>query len=107
MIEEGAADDEGVGEMETWHGGELVDGFAAYPDALGVLLTDGVEEVVGFWEEAGWHAGVEAEGCEGEEVAEGHCAAGDGEDFGIRSFMVVPGQETGDGLVRDLVCVYL
>ena len=90
VVEECAADDEGVGEVETGHGGELVYGLAVDPDALGVLLADCVEEVVGFGEEARGHAGVDAEGCEGEEVAQGHCAAGDGEDVGVGSFMVVP-----------------
>lgn len=90
VVEECAADDEGVGEVEAGHGGELVYGLAVDPDALGVLLADCVEEVVGFGEEARGHARVDAEGCEGEEVTEGHCAAGNGEDVGVGSFVVVP-----------------
>jgi hypothetical protein len=94
MVEESAADAKGVGEMQTWHGGELVDGFAVYPDTFRVLLSDGVEEAVGFGEEAGWHAGVDAKGCEGEEVAQGHGATGDGECVGIGSFVVEPSKKS-------------
>jgi hypothetical protein len=47
VVDEGAPDDERVGEMQTRHRGELVDGFPAYPDALCVLLADGVVKTVG------------------------------------------------------------
>jgi hypothetical protein len=58
--------------------------------------------MVGFGEEAGWHAWVNAEGRKGEEVAEGHGAADEGERVGVGSFMVVPGDEA----LRELVLLY-
>ena len=69
MVEECTADTEGVGEMKTWHCGELIDGFTVDPDTFGVFLSDCVEESVRFGEEARGHAGVDAEGCEGEKVS--------------------------------------
>lgn len=93
MVEESAADAEGVGEMQTWHGGELVDRFAVHPNTFRVLLSDGVEKAVGFGEEAGWHAGVDTEGCKGEEVAKGYGTTGDGECVGIGGFVVEPAKE--------------
>lgn len=58
VVDPGAADDEGVGEVDAWHGGERVDVFAAHPDGLGVVATDGVEEAVFFGEKTWRHAGV-------------------------------------------------
>jgi hypothetical protein len=71
----------------------LVHRLAVDPDALGVVLTDGIKEVVGLGEEAGRHAWVDAKGRKGEEVAEGHGAANEGEDVGIGGFVIVPGNE--------------
>lgn len=81
----------------------MIHRLAANPDALGVLLTDGIKEVVGFGEEAGWHAWVNAEDRKGEEVTEGHGAADEGESVGVRSFMIVPRDET----LRMLVLTFL
>lgn len=105
MVEECAADHEGVGKVETGHGGKLIHGLAVDPDTLGVILTDGIEEMVGLGEETGWHAWVHAKGCEGEEVAEGHGAADKGESVCIGSFVIVPGDEAlgGKGWVSLLL----
>jgi hypothetical protein len=67
-----------------------------------VLLADGIEEVVGFREETGWHAWVNAEGRESEEVAEGQGSADEGESVGVGSFVIIPGDEPFQKLV--LLC---
>lgn len=83
MVDERAADGEGVAEVHGGHGGERVDVFAAHPHALCVIVAHCVEETVLFGEEARRHAGVEDEGHEGEEVGEGHSAS-DGRKGGVR-----------------------
>lgn len=93
VIYEGTPDDERVGEMQTRHRGELVDGFPAYPDALCVLLADGVVEAVGVGEQSRRHAGVEAEDEECGEVAEGHGPSRDGKGVVVFGGVVVPAQE--------------
>lgn len=76
MVEECDADDEGIGKVEGWHGGELIDVLTAYPDGFGVPLAYRVFEAEVFGQEAGWHTGPEGEDEEGEEVGESHCATG-------------------------------
>lgn len=93
VIYEGTPDDERVGEMQTRHRGELVDGFPAHPDTLCVLLADGVVEVIGVREEPGGHAGVEAEDEECGEVAEGHGPSRNGKGIVVFGGVVIPAQE--------------
>jgi len=71
----------------------LVHRLAVDPDALSVVLTDGIKKVVGLGKEAGRHAWVDAKGCKGEKIAECHGAANESEDVGIGSFVIVPGNE--------------
>jgi len=68
VVDESAAYAESVAEMHRRHGGEGVYVFSRLPDGLGVVVADGVEEAVLAGEESGWHARVEYEGEEGEEV---------------------------------------
>ena len=50
VVEECTADDEGVGEMQTWHCRELVHVVCSCPDAFGVFLSHCVAEAVLFGE---------------------------------------------------------
>ena len=79
--------------MHGWHGGELVDEFAAHPDGLRVVVAHCVEEAVFFGEETGWHAGVYDEGEEGAEVGEREGAAGVREGVKGGRDVVVPADE--------------
>lgn len=100
--DEGAADAEGVAEVHRGHCGERVDVFARLPDGLRIVMADGVEEAVFGWEEARWHAGVEDEGYEGEEIRQSH-GAPDGGKCGVRGRdEVVPGYEAVKLLVLVL-----
>ena len=69
VIDECAADDEGVGEVKGGHGGKLVDVGAADEDGFGVVLSNCVVKAEGFGEESRWHTGPEREDEEGEEIA--------------------------------------
>lgn len=102
--EERAANHQRVGEVQTRHGGELVDVHGvADPETLVVPRADGVDETVAGREEAWRHAGPEGEDQEGEEVAEGHCAAHGGEGGVGGGGVVVPGEEAGRGVLAWLV----
>lgn len=96
VVEEGTADHKGVGEVETGHGGKLIHGFAVNPDTFGVILANGVEEVVGVGEETRRHARVYTENGKCEEVAEGHGAADKGKGIGVGGFMIIPGDESAE-----------
>lgn len=100
VVEECASNDEGVGEVQTGHGGELVNGLAAHPDALGVLLTHGIEESVRLGQQTGWHAGVDAEDDERGEVAQRHGSTGDGEGVVVLGGVIVPGEEAIEVITR-------
>lgn len=90
MPEECDTDAETVAKVHGGHCSECVYVFSALPDGLGVVVADGIEESVFFGEETGWHAGVEHECYEGEEVCEGHCSAEDGEGCVGGGGVVVP-----------------
>ena len=67
-------------------------------------MADGVVEAKFLWEQAGRHAWPDAEDAEGDKVAEGHCAAGDGEGRVIGCTKVVPAyEENGAGNVDKRV----
>lgn len=106
VVEECRADCEGVGEVERGHGSQLVDVARLDPDALGVLLSDGVLEAVGFGEEARRHARVECEDEECGKVAEGHSAADEGVGVVVWRDKVIPGEEAGievSGMLRAML----
>lgn len=90
MVNENAADAEGVAEVKTRHGSELVDEFPLGPDAFGVVVVNGVKETVLGGEEARRGAGIEGEDGEGDKVEESHGAAEDGERGVIWGSIVVP-----------------
>jgi len=90
VVEECGANCEGIGEVKRGHGSQLVDVARFDPDALGVFLSDGVLEAVGFGEEARRHARVECENEECGEVAEGHGATDEGVGVVVRRDEVVP-----------------
>lgn len=94
VVQERAADAEGVAEVHARHRCEAVDVLAAHPDRLRVVVADGVEEAVLFRQEPGWHAGVEDEDYECEEVGEGHGATDGGEGRMRGRQSVVPSNET-------------
>lgn len=47
MIQESAADDEGVGEVKARHRSQLIDVLASHPDRLGLVLSYGIVEAEG------------------------------------------------------------
>lgn len=49
VVKEGHANDEGIGEVQTWHGCQLVYIRASDPHTLCMLLADGILESEGFW----------------------------------------------------------
>lgn len=65
--------------MHGGHGCQGVDVFAFHPDGLPIVVADAVEESVFEGKEPWWHAGIENEDYECEEIGEGHGPADDGE----------------------------
>lgn len=69
MVQERAPNAEGVGEVKTGHGGELVDIVSSDPDGFGFGLSDRVVEAKLFGQKTRWHGGEEGEDEEGGKVA--------------------------------------
>lgn len=93
VVDDGAANGEGVREVQGREGGELVEEFAGGPDGLRVVVADRVMEAIFLVEEARRHAWEEGEYGEGEEVGEGHGAADGGEGGMVGGDEVVPCDE--------------
>lgn len=93
VVDEGASDDESVGEVETRHGCELVDVLTADPDTLSVVLTNSVVEAKRFRQQTRRHARVETEDKESSEIAESHGTSSNSESCMVRSGVVIPGEE--------------
>lgn len=90
VVNEGAANDKGVGKVKTRHGCELIDIAPANPDALSIVLADGVMEAKRFWQQTWWHARVEAENEECSKVAQSDGTSSDSESSMIRGGIVIP-----------------
>jgi hypothetical protein len=90
VVDEGAANDKSVGKVETRHGCELIDIAAADPDALSIVLADGVMEAKRFWQKTWWHTRVEAENEECSEVAQSDGTSSDSESSMIRGGIIIP-----------------
>lgn len=69
MVKEGASDDKSVGEVEAWHGCELIHVVATGPYTFRMPLSDGVLEAERLWQKSRWHAGIKAEDDKSREVA--------------------------------------
>lgn len=71
MVNHGAANDESVTEMHTWHGCKSVDKFAAHPDATCIRVVNRIKEAVARRQQTWRHARVEGKCYEGKEIREG------------------------------------
>lgn len=104
VVNERAADGEGVAEVQAGHGGQLIDVLAALPYGLRVIVADSVVEAEFGMEQSRGHARPDAEDAEGDEVAEGHGAASSGEGGVVGRAEVVPAdEEDGAGDVHERV----
>lgn len=79
VVHHRASDEERISEMHRGHGGERVDVVAFHPDALSVVVADGVQEAVFLRQEPGWHARVADEDNKGKEIRECHGSSDDSE----------------------------
>ena len=61
MVDNSTPNGEGVCKVETREGSKLVEELAARPDALGIVVADGIVEAILFVKESRWHARKESE----------------------------------------------
>lgn len=109
LVDEDAADAEGVSEMHAGHGGQLVDVLAAHEDAGGVLGIDRVDEAKLLGQQARRHARVDGKGEKGKHVEQRHGAADGAEARVVGRHVVVVGNKAhgagdvdqGVGAVED------
>ena len=97
VVQQRAADAEGVAEVHRGHGRQGVDVLALHPHRLPVVVAHAVEEAVLRRQQARRHARVEDEDGECHQVRERHRPAHDGERVVRGRNVVVPGDEPVQG----------
>lgn len=90
------ANNESVSKMHRRHSCQSIHVFPAHPDALCVIPSNTVEEPVFWGQEPRWHARVEDEDYESEEVREGHRSSHNCESVEGGGGIVVPCNESGE-----------
>lgn len=90
VVQKRRSNTEGVCEVQTRHGSQLVDIVASNPDGFGVLLSDSVVETEFFRQQTRRHAGEEREDEKGCEITQSHGSADDGKGRMVRSGIIVP-----------------
>lgn len=93
MMPDGQSNNEAVPEVHTRHGGQRIHVVPTHPNALSVVVADGVEETVFWRQQARGHAWVKGESDKGEEIGQCQRAANVGKCCVGRGDIVVPGNK--------------
>jgi len=96
VVDECAADAESVSEMHRGHSCQRVHVFPAHPHALSVVMSHTVEKAIFLGKQSWWHARVEDEYYESEEVRERHGSSHNRKSIERRSCVIVPCDEAVD-----------